>query len=117
MKATELRIGNFVLTKDGITIVTDVLEFGININHDCWIYDIQDIKPIPLTEEWLVKMGFVPAKGSSISGIWFSNGFIDYCISGGSTCFKQEPIRRIKYANQLQNLYFALTGEELGFTN
>jgi len=39
MKANELRIGNYLKTINGVTEVTDVLSFGLNMNHDCWIYD------------------------------------------------------------------------------
>ena len=68
----ELRIGNLVLTKDGITKVSDVLEVGINMIHDSWEYDIEDIKPIPLTEEWLVKFGCVVYYGFySLDNIYF----------------------------------------------
>ncbi len=56
MEEKELRIGNWVNTIDGITKVDDVLEFGINMNHDCWQYDLDKCKPIPLTVEWCERM-------------------------------------------------------------
>ena len=61
MKASELRIGNYFL--DG----EDKLCKTHSINHNyiiCWInkhigsLDIKYVKPIPLTEEWLIKFGF-----------------------------------------------------------
>ena len=97
MKATELRIGNYYYHPIALSFERmDDIDFISSF--------IEKFEPIPLTEEWLLKMGFVPTKEAAISGIWFSNGFIDYCIRGGSVCFKQEPIRRIKYVHQLQNL-------------
>ena len=112
MEARELRIGNWVNeTGDEVKVGKDTFRYWDELK----LGDV--LKPIPLTEEWLLKMGFVPTKEAAISGIWFSNGFIDYCIRGGSVCFKQEPIRRIKYVHQLQNLYFELYGVELKLKN
>ena len=74
-------------------------------------------KPIPLTEEWLVKFGFkIEGKtwgntnySKDFSGIWLQDrGELYKCtISNGNKHIE------IRYVHQLQNLYFALTGEEL----
>jgi hypothetical protein len=67
-------------------------------------------EPIPLTEEWLLKFGFEEwdknawQKGFDLSIhkidsiFWYNNNGINVLI---------------KYVHQLQNLCFALTGEEL----
>ena len=59
MKANELRIGNYVnLTKDNFKTVNLYQLEGFDIykldESECF-----DIKPIPLTEDWLFKLGFV----------------------------------------------------------
>lgn len=103
--------------------------------------DIQYFKPIPLTEEWLKKFGFKKQKASgwhgAVSG-YHPSAF--YFISEDLDEFKQHKYRHnfvftnvserrfepcyqyngirdkgleLKYVHQLQNLYFALTGEEL----
>ena len=66
MKAQELRIGSLVNTKKyNITVkvkhIYNELMLGCgNLNDEYDEFDpmIEDVEPIPLTEEWLVKMGF-----------------------------------------------------------
>jgi hypothetical protein len=73
---------------------------------------IKSISPIPLTKEWLVKFGFDKKghrEGLSIileNTLGYKNGrtyFKSWCI------LESQP----KHVHQLQNLYFALTGQEL----
>ncbi|MCS5622660.1 MAG: hypothetical protein NZ735_01685 [Candidatus Marinimicrobia bacterium] len=131
MDAKELRVGNAVMLrhadKDYVGTVDDVSLYGINMTiPDLYgetesevFYD--EWNPIPLTEEWLVKFGFVLDKGV---GVWFgerdlSDDYgcftiwdkytgIDYKFSIENSLYID-----LKYAHQLQNLYFSLTGEEL----
>lgn len=56
MTANEFRIGNWVNVTDKDYQVTQILERGVNCGHIGAMYDI--VKPIPLTEEWLIKFGF-----------------------------------------------------------
>lgn len=109
IKANELRIGNLVYAEVGLP--------SLDI-HQIKPKDIFDISlglvriyPIPLTEEWLVKAGFVV------------DGEGDYCK--GDFCFRWQfnaltlllDMGHIKpplmHLHQLQNLYFALAGQEL----
>jgi hypothetical protein len=130
MKANELRIGNYVSyfgnsTVKIETIRKDVADYyligGIYRNGYTTFYNqIDVISPIPLTKEWLSEFGFV--------GIDNPNGTpsILYKIKGHpliEIIFTVFPVTRynlrcesekeIQYVHQLQNLYFALTGEEL----
>ena len=132
MKANELRIGNFVnlflgiddnganfrlLTIDGV--MREMSGQFYLINHT-WIEISNNIEPIPLTEEWLLKFGFQKrADGMSVDwhiGIneithdWL---FDIKWIDGFEYPFYRNGRHVIKYVHQLQNLYFALTGEEL----
>ena len=72
--------------------------------------------PIPLTEEWLVKLGFerndecLELEINDISLVWI--GYITLNFNGTYIILNNEII----YLHQLQNLYFALTGEELTLT-
>lgn len=111
MNASELRIGNFVeLTCEGHEDEPDLVIWGIE-DYEYYDYRMNDINPIPITEDLLVKCGFV------------KDGEGDYCK--GDFCFRWQfnaltllldtgyikpPLMHI---HQLQNLYFALTGEEL----
>ena len=121
MKANELRINNLVLTSDGITKVSDVVEFGINMIHDCWEHDLEDVNPIPLTKEWLVKFGFVNTESLdylldtwlSVDGYSVHYNFDNWRLRNSNAMDWTEIPTEIKHVHQLQNLYFALTGEEL----
>ena len=130
MKATELRIGNSIMQDDDLVFVTGWrLEF-IEKN-------ILEYKPIPLTEEWLFKLGFDKLKeyddgeniitkyGKSIivgdnahdEKIVISFPF-NHCEIGDYSDDSAYVLNiEIKYVHQLQNLYHALTGEELTLTD
>jgi hypothetical protein len=80
--------------------------------------------PIPLTEEWLLKFGFKKdLDGSFVFGLLSmfkdkrlkQNVYI-YTESTQSLSDGQWVVindLKLQYVHQLQNLYFALTGEEL----
>ena len=105
MKATELRIGNYVIEKGKIKPMYSIS------NHNA--KDYSRIKPIPLTEEWFVKFGF------ESDGIEWWNGILSIGIcKEGLRYLPTEQINVrvgivLQYVHQLQNLYFALTNEEL----
>jgi hypothetical protein len=114
MKANELRIGNYILLQ-GVTKPTQV-----SIIDTTEQSTRTKASPIPLTEEWLLKFGFVKKKGES----GYSKGklliyFGLTTMSGvnGRTYFNSWAIlyKSPEYVHQLQNLYFALTGEELTY--
>lgn len=117
LKATEVRIGNWVnfdFKVDG----QEQIEFGWQIDEGYRFHGI------PLTEEWLVRFGFekeiIDQGNKEVDGYWknvlmmipcpnnkeyFYGAPYGYPMSGDKTM----------YVHQLQNLYFALTGEELTF--
>jgi hypothetical protein len=95
-------LGNDFLTSDNFDSFVDYKNGVINP---------EELKPIPLTEEWLLKFGFeknittdlYPTFSYDILNV---NDGIVYVLNYGF-------VNHIKYIHQLQNLYFALTGEEL----
>jgi hypothetical protein len=125
MKASELRIGNYIKLmynyEDFETLQVTLVD----------ISDIEkkngDFEPIPLTEEWLYKFGFVDIDKRDHDYNTYTDSNHDYYL--------QSDVRRkdgkytildnsfddlrdftmvdISYVHQLQNMYFALTGEEL----
>lgn len=120
MTAKGLQIGNYVQDEQGrIVTVSKLHKSGLDI--DRINDDSDDYKPIPLDEEWLGLLGFV--KGFASNGIpIYSNSTINIYLHGSrlglydghldlddGNCFK--PV--LEYVHQLQNLHFALTGEEL----
>ena len=121
MKASELRIGNFIgynslLMKVSKISEDDLLvEFAKEEIRLVVIPNEEGLHPIPLTEEWLLKFGFFKGADSSwctekLSKLWVF--FIKCDIPfGGYDGDINIPLPQ--YVHQLQNLYFVLTGEEL----
>ena len=126
MKAKELRIGNYVNFKfhkdcggvKGIEVFVSDLEIILQNNSKSEYYT-----PTPLTEEWLVKFGFDKGDDSyNFRGFCLENRNTDPFLpelrkeklkdSFGAWC-NNNFLTNIKHVHQLQNLYFALTNEEL----
>jgi hypothetical protein len=110
MKANELRIGNWVSNYIGTQCKVEEWSFNNSYKFGLSAYSIDRSEPIPLTEEWLIKFGFekLAPKGSIFKlGEFHVQNF--YPI-GFYECRNHIKIEHI---HQLQNIYFALTGEEL----
>ena len=121
MKAQELRVGNLVKLNDQAETITDIVSdhgkyFVDTDKHISIFLDNQSLKPIPLTEQWLIKLGFekhfngyfckreyLLLKQHKLENKWFA--WVNKV--GDIDC------TRINSVHQLQNLYFALTGQEL----
>lgn len=132
MKASELRIGNYVISN-----FLDGTEHSYQIKRGYEIDEaIHQYEPIPLSEEWLLKFGFEAEYEVSsddddlIGGTAFQccnelKGCEEVIVNKGSFFFvrahsssaydgsPEQTVTKIEYVHQLQNLYFALTGEEL----
>ena len=122
MKANELRIGNLIrwISTGEIDTVKDILTAGRK--HECINnVNISDCEPIPMAEEWLDRFGF--ESYGHIYTLHFKNGFaLNYNTSLKSWFLSihsttTTAISDFKYVHQLQNLYFALTGEEIKIIN
>ena len=119
MKANELRIGTLVWNEiQGVPCQVD-----LKIIRD-QIYGPNYWQPIPLTEEWLIKFGFESANIYSnfkFQDIEISSSVRVIATNVRSNFYLDGEIPewmkiRLYYVHQLQNLYFALTGEELTIT-
>jgi len=108
MKAQELRIGNlvqFYSKKRGAWKLDKV--------HSDYFKpkELSNVKPIPLTEEWLERLGFNDGSDLQITEniylIAMSDNSVRLAESGNFIGVN------IQYVHQLQNLYFALTQKEL----
>ncbi|KKN06715.1 hypothetical protein LCGC14_1074420 [marine sediment metagenome] len=124
MKATELRIGNYVSDVHANWDYWAVKTLGEKrCYYGSFMEKYEHLQPIPLTEEWLKKFGLQKNE----SGHWcnlvesyycyieivpFKNGIYSLGILGHYDA-RLGYTSEIKYVHQLQNLYFALTGEEL----
>lgn len=143
MKINELRVGNIVGLKldedrENLFSVMEIGEYAMklssNINYftgkhyDTGFYDNEALEGVLLTEEWLLRADFkherIARKEEDLDGIWYNGfsivqdfwnqdqfSFAVYVRHDGE--FKSGY--QIKYVHQLQNLYHALTGQELVF--
>lgn len=135
MNANELRIGNWIAdrgskqwqidhweTKDKISAKSPLVKFGeLEIEGHPLTEEVLFLKPIPITEEWLVRFGFKSQDLSSEFFTQFNKGIVSIVFRNKSILIVCVGTQRVdhnnfKYVHQLQNLYFALTGEELILT-
>lgn len=124
IQAKDLRIGNLV-ERDGevyeiVAIHASLVEIQLIKTNKRRITSFEDkgLTSIPLTEEWLKKFGFVKREANLYTyteihkvGV-FELSDINGCgyrlwVGSGTTG------KDLKYVHQLQNLFFALCGEEL----
>jgi hypothetical protein len=142
IKATDLRIGNWVSIKNNYRDSFQNIQI-LNGDHLSHILNehpehvINYTEPIPLTKEILEKCGFEKDNEQKFNGIIESYS-LDIDVKGsnkntihfnlpGNTRIKNKELynfgnytvndhwgsNNFKYLHQLQNLYYALTGEEL----
>ena len=104
MEAKELRIGNLVYAFK-TTWVIDQTDFVGD--------KISTYKPIPLTADWLLRFGFEQDIGFPIFSIDQYYIRIRDNFEFGIDEEGGLHLSEIQYVHQLQNLYYALTGEEL----
>ncbi|MGL5233840.1 MAG: hypothetical protein ACRC8Z_03660 [Empedobacter falsenii] len=126
MKVNELRVGNYyyfnhteISKKDQVIKIDLKMLFAMSNDH--LHYGLEFYSPISLTEEWLLKFGF-EKNDSGFGHIVYEKNentiqiellqpvaiFRIFIPNFGFTA-----INYVQYLHQFQNLYFALTGEEL----
>ena len=112
MKAESLRIGNYVeILGCNRKLDTSLFISRLRLNPQ-----FKDCKPIPLTEEWLVKFGFKNKTVLEFIDRYFIDEFsVDYNRTHKYYHFNvgYEFNVEIDHIHELQNLHFSLTGEEL----
>jgi len=121
IQANELRIGNLVDILHPISKkwnferikAKTIANIEHNPNHDLIV---NNIAPIPLTPEILEKCGFKLYGKNNWFYIFEENFSIEYTNYLGEfyyfMCGYSYSHSKIEYLHQLQNLYFALTGNE-----
>jgi len=139
--ASELRIGNLVIVenekyrpklKDVVLEITEINEsmgldnknsHGIGLKHinqkpytyyERYIQLIAFIKPIPITEDWLLKLGATEEMlGHFLLDrfqlIWKESYNYWYVIDRYNACYYS----KVEFVHEWQNLYFALNGSDL----
>jgi hypothetical protein len=131
MEVKNFRIGNLLTSKgwgnvgaiEGIEVTEDGFELKVKGYVHPWDDKYFDLAPIQITDEWLKKLGFVdignddfliapPTKRISSFKAGINKHF-------GKFSWSNMVLNEIeiKYVHELQNLFFALTGEELSIEN
>ena len=123
MRAEELRIGNLVTrgNKKHSFKIKEIHESSVVLEvYSRTLWNITIIEPIPLTEEWLVKLGFEYRDyyknyrimaGDYYNSVQLRDG--KWLYNGDSSDAQCYGIREVQYVHTLQNLYHALNDEEL----
>ena len=115
MKTNELRIGNWVYFHDGIFKIEPLTIFNIS-------NEPQNYKPIPLTEEILLKcenadVGFSSDPQDCVASKLYKIGesYIHQPNEDDSYFIISinHEMKHVKYLHQIQNLYSILTQQEL----
>lgn len=125
MKASELMIGRFYsasaefkgsiearLNFNGeqreFLMTKEILILILQLDLEKWV------KPIPITEEWLLQFGFIEDR--KWKNLWFKDGLGLWWYSEHQSVMlhkcKSDKID-YRYVHQLQNLFYTITGEEL----
>ena len=110
MEANGLMVGNY-LKKDGVVVRIDARS----------IFDMFNDNPryelIPITQEWLLKFGFIKRNEYEFdfwqNSMWKLKEYKNKKYYILFHCSDEVDCTLIKYVHSLQNLYFALTGEDL----
>jgi hypothetical protein len=112
MKKSDLRIGNWVFDSEGFDYRIQGYELYVNL--------VEDFKPIPLSEEWLERLGFgynnfyqnfrIKA-GDDFNSIKYFEG--EWCYNNYESDAGCYFVTTVQYVHELQNLYHAINKEEL----
>ena len=112
----ELRINNYYELKGNVLgggvcqlkNLNDFMHIGNLIESDL-------VKPIILTNEWLINFGFKETKEDKKIK-WFTKDRLDIVLGEENfIVFDHLVIKNIKYVHQFQNLYFSLKQNEWWF--
>jgi hypothetical protein len=131
MEAKNLRIGNFIKDRGNKVIRIDFMEyqesgystkFGQRIFlNDKEVHPMTEYTdyaiPIDINEEWLSKLGFT--RDDETDYRWYIlDKSIAYAADDNSIRIADSwEFGKRKYVHELQNLFFALTGNELSIEN
>jgi hypothetical protein len=116
MKAEELRVGNLInvgalYSTYGIGTVCEILADSVvvKINESYHSYLFDDLQGVEFSEEWLVKFSFELHYGRYFKG--------NFCYYPDLKMFEWRGLPLLdslwNEVHKLQNLHFALTGQEL----
>jgi len=129
IKATEYRLGNLFMLEGKIFKVEGIDQYSHRLiaKEGADFFIVNNPDPIPLQPEWLERCGYIKYVGNTGQEIYKSPvgsmalyklaGSKDWIIGANDFSGGYLNLCTISYFHQLQNLYFALTGEELTINN
>jgi hypothetical protein len=112
----QLRIDNLLLydrfgEQRFVKVDPDHIRMAFYFNEGFNLY----YKPIPITEEWLLKFGFKKEPSYWINDSFEIKDYGDGSFRYGINFFEYGIGECFKYVHQLQNLYFAINQTELNY--
>ncbi len=135
MKAEELRKGNWVSDgrRVGFVITTNKKTCTIKMPVSTLKMAVEEVEPIPITEEWLLDFGFEKIIFDS-DETGYGENYVLQINKKTKIVFEDDmsfgiesavldtnwldlDFDKLKGVNELQNLFFALTRKELVLTN
>ena len=125
MNIKELRIGNYLQAKGAGYVIPlgkkEEYQISSGTLHE-WPSIPNDMKqPIPLTEQWMEKMGleYVDDNAQWLGIELYGTLHLNIDVNNNKAVLSDlgEPtvLHKLEYVHQLQNLYYALTGKELTY--
>ena len=125
-QANELRIGNWVSFEKEPFIVTGINQIFNDEPYEVQLKDsggmfqdvgIEDISPIPITSDWLIKLGFKDeGKEMCLSVLQYKIQYSGWSPDILVSCKEDNLVIKVKHIHHLQNIIFALTNSELTTT-
>lgn len=118
METNELRIGNWVSLPPvgGIEYQIRMIGIYVELYKNVGRWDISKLKPIPIDDDWLERIGFdedgILKIDDNLWIVWDEEQRIDLTTDCKQINY-QHCLYKGKYVHQMQNLYFALTNKEL----
>ncbi len=129
LEAKDLRIGNLVYgVSDGQKILSDVVSLdSVNLTeHPIWLIskynqtsdEYESVEPIPITEEWLLKLGF-KEQNTEIGSRFRKKNF--YIAKNTDFDFYLKDVKsgiyihltKLDFVHELQNIWYCLNGKDL----
>jgi hypothetical protein len=117
MKAQELRVGNLVWVDTGIynRLPTSITALSRELFR-CkdGIFSTVKFEPIPVDEDWLLRFGFKKRNDKTFT----YDRFILYFVSKYEFWYMNDRrtnvyFTKVEFVHELQNIIFAMNGEEL----
>lgn len=117
LQSKDFRLGNLVnYTNGGIFKVIGIHDFGLDVEDEIEItyMELENFEPIPLTEEWLVKLG---AKTSGNNQIVYDRFLLTwkpeykywYVVCVNTLAY----MTKIEYVHEWQNFVYVMNNQEL----